>query len=272
MPVTVSSIFIYPVKSLGTIAVDHAEVEHRGLRHDRRRMLIRADGVAVTQRDFPQLALVQPEIDGDRVRLRAPGREPLELNGGLQGGEMVGVSLWGSHCEGMLESDSVHAWFSDYLGSPVRLVRMPESVRRGINPERTKGEGIVSFADGYPLLVAGEASLADLNARLPQPLGMNRFRPNVVVKGTGAFEEDSWARIRIGEVEYFGVKQCDRCLMTTVAPERGEFDGKEPLRTLATFRKFDGQVYFGRYMIPVGPGMARLGDSVEVLETSAPLG
>lgn len=271
MPAKVTSIFVYPVKSLGTIATDSAVVEHRGLRHDRRRMLIRADGVAVTQRDFPKLALVQPEINGEGVRLHAPGRKPLDLDGRPAGETMVGVNVFGSKFDAPLENDSAHAWFSDYLESPVRLVYMPDSVRRAVNPERAKGEGIVSFADGYPLMVLSEASLAELNSRLPEPVRMNRFRPNLVVQGAGAFEEDSWARVRIGGVEYFGVKQCDRCVMTTVSPERGEFDGKEPLRTLSTYRKFDGQVCFGRYMIPASPGGVRVGDPVEVLETSTPL-
>ena len=166
--------------------------------------------------------------------------------------------------------DEVNGWFSDVLDVECRLVTMPETTRRRIPPEFAvnPGEDHVSFADGYPFLLIGEASLAEVNARLETPVPMNRFRPNLVVSGSEAFAEDSWKKIRIGETVFHLVKPCARCVLTTVDQATGVKDGKEPLKTLASFRTFDGKVLFGQNLIAENPGgVVRVGDEVEVLET-----
>ena len=142
---------------------------------------------------------------------------------------------------------------------------MPADTIRPVNPAYGRPGDHVSFADGYPALLASEASLADLNSRLAAPVPMNRFRPNLVVDGTEAFAEDGWSRIRIGEVVFRVVKPCDRCVVTTIDQKTGKA-GKEPLRTLSRYRKKDGKVYFAQNLIPDAPGTLRRGDPVEVLE------
>ncbi|MBK9164216.1 MAG: MOSC domain-containing protein [Acidobacteria bacterium] len=187
----------------------------------------------------------------------------------------------------------MNEWFSEVLGRNCQLVLMPESTERHVSERFDRGDDLVSFADGYPLLLIGEGSLAELNRRIAAnstneadrvPLEMRRFRPNLVVSGTEPFEEDSWARIRVGEAIFRVVKPCARCAITTVDPDRGEFAGKEPLRTLASFRmakdvfpdKLEelgmepNYVLFGENLIPENPGVViRVGDKLEVLETRA---
>ncbi|HMK72199.1 MAG TPA: MOSC domain-containing protein, partial [Myxococcaceae bacterium] len=151
-----------------------------------------------------------------------------------------------------------------YLGQPVRLVHIGTSFQRPLNPDYVPEGGDVGFADGYPLLVLSDASVAELNRRLAEPLPMNRFRPNLVVTGCPAFAEDAWKRIRVGEVVLHIVKPCERCAITTVDQATGE-QGKEPLATLATFRRYGGGVAFGQNAVHQGPGRIRVGDAVELL-------
>jgi uncharacterized protein YcbX len=150
-------------------------------------------------------------------------------------------------------------WFSDFLNEDVRLVYMPDSERRAVNPKRARPNDIVSFADAYPLLLISEASLADLNSRLPQPVEMRRFRPNLVLADCEPFAEDRFTTLSIGEVSFRGVKRCERCSVTTVDPATGE-RGKEPLRTLAQYRLEHGKVWFGMNLIQDGPGELWVGD------------
>jgi uncharacterized protein YcbX len=202
------------------------------------------------------------------------------------------VVVWQSEVAGEVYNGEVSEWFSDALGRSCPLVLMPESSERHVSEQFDRGDDIVSFADGYPLMMLGEGSLAEVNERLHDryrgdeygeklPLPMNRFRPNLVVRGSDPFAEDRWAKIRVGEAIFRVVKPCGRCVMTTVDQARGEFDGKEPLKTMATFRMakdvfpntFEelGQtanaVLFGENLIPENPGATiRVGDEVEVLE------
>jgi len=157
-------------------------------------------------------------------------------------------------------------WFSDLLGSPAKLVYMPDETRRAVNPDYAVGDDVVSFADAYPFLLATEASLQDLNGRLAQPLPMNRFRPNFIVSGATPFAEDAWKIVSIGGSKFHVVKPCSRCVTTTVDQEHGVRAGDEPLRTLATFRRQGNQVYFGQNLIADSPsGKVQLGDAVEII-------
>jgi uncharacterized protein YcbX len=177
------------------------------------------------------------------------------------------VSVWSSHSiKAIDQGDEASEWLSTYLKVPARLVYMPESSIRRVNPEYAVRPGDhVSFADGYPILIASQESLDDLNTRLDAPLPMNRFRPNLVVEGCKPFEEDTWKRIRIGEVELALVKPCSRCEVTTIDQVTAA-RGKEPLKTMATFRRIKGnKVMFGMNVIPVNEGRLRVGDRVEIL-------
>ena len=181
------------------------------------------------------------------------------------------IQLWGDACAGFVAEQPVNQWFSDYLKQPVRLVKYNHGKARPSDPIFSKDGDIVSYADGFPLLVISEASLNDLNSKLEQQnvshVSMTNFRPNLVVAGTTAFEEDQWKKIKIGEVEFDCVKLCSRCVLTTVNPNSGiKSENREPLKTLASYRKMSGGVMFGMNMIPRNSGVIRLGDTLEVLD------
>lgn len=238
----------YPVKSCRGIPVDRARVGARGIDDDRRWMIVDRDGAFVTQREEPRLALVDVALEEGLLRLAAPGTDDVLVPSRLAAGPRVTVRVWRSTVDA-IPHEGASAFFSRFLGREVRAVYMPDDVRRAIDPVFSREGDVVSFADGYPLLAATRASLDDLSARLEVPLSMARFRPNVVVEGSAPWEEDRWAAITIGEVRFRAPKPCDRCSITTIDPATGRI-GKEPLRTLATFRRRDGKVLFGVNLIP----------------------
>jgi uncharacterized protein YcbX len=256
----VSALYVYPVKACRGIRVDSARVVARGFEHDRRYMIVDPGGRFVTQRELPELALVTTSIEAGGIVLRHAGHPECALPFEHDSAEVLEVSVW-SHSGPALRHEPGSAWLSAVLGRPVDLVFMPESHRRAVNPERSRPGDVVSFADGYPFLVISEASLADLNSRLETPLVMERFRPNIVVSGVEPFAEDAWQHVRFGSVRFRGVKRCDRCSVTTVDPDTGVRD-KEPLRTLATYRREDGKVWFGMNLIHDGGGTLAVGDRV----------
>lgn len=263
----VSELNIYPIKSTRRIALDASEVVAAGLPWDRRWMLVDGDGRFITARQNPRLALVETSFEGDHLRVSAAGFETLSLALAAAGGERINVTVWRDSLSAPRVSAQADAWFSRYLGFDCALVRMNDDMVRPVNPDYGRAGDRVSFADGFPLLVIGEASLADLNTRLARPVSMRRFRPNLVVAGGEAYAEDRWRRIRVGEVEFEGVKPCSRCVFTTIDPDTGEKDPElEPLRTLGTYRRRDNAVFFGRNLIPRRTGTLRVGDPVEVLE------
>jgi len=271
MPV-LSSIHVYPLKSASGTAPDEADVERRGLAGDRRWMLVDGDGTFLSQRSHPRLALIDVSTTPHSLRLSAPDQSSIDVPRPAASAATRTVTVWGDAVEAALAAADAHAWCSAFLDADVRLVYMPEAGRRAVDSEyAVQEDDIVSFADGYPLLLTTTASLADLNRRLDAPLPMNRFRPNVVVDGTAAWAEDAWRRIRIGEVTFRAVKPCGRCAVTTTDQQTAA-RGKEPLKTLATFRRGPdtGKVYFGWNLIPEAPGRLRVGDAVEVLERGAP--
>jgi uncharacterized protein YcbX len=173
--------------------------------------------------------------------------------------ERVACQVWDDTVSA-LRHDAASRWFSDYVNDDVSLVFMPESERRHVNPKRARPDDVVSFADAYPLLVLSEASLSDLNARLAHPLEMRRFRPNLVLSECEPFAEDGFKTLSIGAVSFRAVKRCERCAVTLVDPDTGE-RGKEPLRTLATYREDEGKVWFGMNVIQDGFGELRVGDT-----------
>ena len=260
-----SQIHIYPVKSLGGLALSSAQVEPRGLQHDRRWMVVDQDGNFLTQRELPRMATISVAVEPSGLRLTAPGTAPQYVFPSPSGGQTSTVRVWRSVCEALPAGEDADKWLTDFLGVSCRLVYMPEEMRRSVNPDYTAGEGVVSFADGYPLMVIGEASLQDLNTRLEQPVPMNRFRPSLVVSGSLPFAEDDWTKVRIGSALFHAPKPCDRCAMTTIDQTRGEYTGKEPLQTLASYRLKDQKVLFGQFLIPETLGTISVGDAVEAV-------
>lgn len=267
MGMRVSALFIYPVKGCRGIALERAELEARGLRRDRRWLIVDAQRKFVTQRDEPHLALVDVAVDepASALTLSAPGPGALRLPLALRDGGRVRVQIWRDEVEALDGGAEAAQWASALLGAPASMVHMPEATVRPVRPDFARDGDHVSFADAFPVLVATTASLVDLNARLDRPLPMNRFRPNVVVDGCAAWEEDAWVRARLGPVPVRLPKGCDRCVVTTIDQRTAE-RGVEPLRKLATFRKREGKVYFGVNAIPDAGGTIAVGDPVTVLE------
>ena len=265
---TVASLHTYPVKSAGGVAPNTARVEDRGLAGDRRWMLVDANGTFLSQRTHPRLALVGVEVTPEGLRLSAPEQPTLSVPIPGAAAERLPVEVWGDTVEAALAPAAAHAWCAAHLDADVRLVYMPPESRRTVDADyAVHADDILSFADGYPLLLTTMASLADLNTRLDTPLPMDRFRPNVVVSGAEAWAEDTWRRLRIGEVTLRAVKPCGRCAVTTIDQQTAT-RGKEPLTTLAQFRRdpATGKVNFGWNLIPETLGTIRVGDAVEVVE------
>jgi uncharacterized protein YcbX len=260
-----ASIHVYPIKACGGVEVPEWEVDGFGLRHDRRWMVVTPRGQCLTQRDHPRFALVRPEFDGARLVLAAPGMADHRLDPTPLRGEPMSVQVWDDVCTGWLVDPEADAWLSRYLDSQVRLAWMPPVTVRPVDPHYSPEMRRTSFTDGFPFLLVGQASLEELNARLAVPLPMNRFRPNLVVTGAEAFAEDQWRRLRIGGLEFDLVKPCARCMVTTTDQATGE-RGQEPLRTLATYRRVEGEVMFGQNLIHRGQGRLRMADPVEVLQ------
>ncbi len=264
----VAELNIYPIKSTRRIALAESRVLPRGLPWDRRWMLVDDQGRFITARQQSRLATVQSALRDDVLEVSAAGLGVLRLP--LVPAErcMTRVSVWRDSLQAVLAGAAADAWFSEFLGQSCRLVQLTDDLVRGVNPQYGQPGDEVSFADGYPLLLISEASLADLNGRLARPVEMRRFRPNLVVDGELPYAEDGWRRLRVGEVEFAGVKNCSRCIFTTIDPDSGEKDAAgEPLRTLGSYRRRpQGGVYFGQNLIPRSGGVIRVGDPVTVLD------
>lgn len=268
---TVTALYYYPVKSCAGIRLDEAEIVETGLRHDRELMIVESgSNEFLTQRELPRLALIHPYIEGNRVRLEAPGMASLEIEMTLEGWAEPG-KVWKDTVEILDQGAEAADWLSEFLKTPVRLVRMAPGYRRRVNRDfALSPSDHVNFADGYQFLMISEESLADLNRRLPEPLPMNRFRPNIVIGGSGlSFAEDYVRRFRLGSLVFQAVKPCARCAITTTDQATGAV-GKEPLKTLATFRHGPKGAMFGQNLIHENTGVLRLGDAVEVLQLQTP--
>jgi uncharacterized protein YcbX len=261
----VASLHVYPVKSCRGIDVARWDVGPRGLRHDRRFMIVRPSGEFVTQRETPALARVVVRIEAETLVLSAEGRG--EVRVALLPPEIAArrrVRVWKSEVDAVDCGEETTRWLSAAVGEPASLVHMPDDVQRAVSPEHARTGDIVGFADGFPILLTTIASLNDLGARLATPVPMNRFRPNVVVEGCTPWEEDGWRRVRAGAVPMRVAKPCGRCAIVATDQHTGE-RGVEPLRTLASFRAKDGSVLFGQNCIPDSPGVIAVGDPVEIL-------
>ena len=262
MPITLSELHIYPVKSLGGIALEKAAVTERGLEHDRRWMVVDPSGQLLTQREHPKMATVWVDVGAGSLSLAAPDRDTIDVAFDSALAPELRVQVWSSEVDARAISGGADQWLSGHLGTPCRLVHMPDTTRRACNPEFAGADHVVSFADGYPFLVTNEASLADLNKRAGTNLPMKRFRSNLVVRGAQAWAEDNWKEFTIGEVRFKAAKPCGRCQVTTTDQATGEVRGPEPLATLSTFRDSQFGVLFGVNLIALTGGVIRTGDRV----------
>ena len=260
----VASLHRYPIKGCRGHALDAAVLDALGFERDRRLMLIDPSGRFVSQREEPLLATLDPELDGNRLTVRAAGAKPLALEID-PGGRTVEVSVWGHEFQAVDQGERAAEWFSDAVGSGLRLVWYGPSSRRLINPTYSpRADAETAFTDGYPVLVVQQASLEDLNARLAEPIPMARFRPNIVVGGGTAWDEDAWKVLRVGTMIFDAVKPCARCLVTTTDQRTGaRHPHQEPLRTLASFRTLPALgAIFGQNLVMRSPGTLSVGDAV----------
>ena len=265
----------FPVKSCRGESVGSAVVEPWGLRGDRRWMVVDEHGAAITAREANRLVLLDPEITPYGLRVTAPDLPALDVSTPDPVAQTP-VSLWSSRLDAVPAGAEADAWFSKALDRSVHLVHLDDPRKRPTSPAYSEPGDRVSFADGYPLLLATEESLAAVNDEVTvsghDPLPMTRFRPNVVVGGVEAWAEDDWRRIRIGDAVFRAVKGCARCVITTIDPDTAVRD-KEPIASLARVRRWDGATWFGINLVPDTYDVTiRVGDEFEVLEAVPPGG
>ena len=261
----VSQLFIYPIKSLGGISVSNAVVTDRGFQYDRRWMLVDKNKEFMTQREFAEMALLQTELleDGLKVYHKQKGTViviPFEPEG-----EITTVQVWSDRCKAVIVDEKINEWFSDMLKRSCQLVYMPGTTKRRVDGRYAFNKEITNFSDGYPFMTIGQSSLDDLNSRLEEKLPINRFRPNIVFTGGIAFEEDTWAHFTLNDINFFGVKLCSRCVITTINQDTIK-KSKEPLKTLATYRQKNHKIYFGQNLLHHGEGIIHVGDEIKLVE------
>ena len=259
-----SGITIYPVKSCAGINLDRVTLDRFGPVGDRRWLIVDERGRFITQRDQALMAVIRVEQLQGGIRLRL---EDSSIDSAIPGTDApeLRVSIWGDSVRAVLADSGAGEWLSAQLGQPCRLVYMPETCQRLVDGLYARDGETVSFADGFPLLLISQASLDDLNGRLENPVPMNRFRPNLVVSGCDRFAEDSWHRIRIGDVEFDVAKPCSRCVIPSIDQATAKRDGQIN-RVLASYRRVNGQVMFGQNLLYQRVGSLSVGDSVEVLD------
>ncbi|MEO5563163.1 MAG: MOSC N-terminal beta barrel domain-containing protein [Chitinophagaceae bacterium] len=270
----ISRLFVYPIKSLGGISVPSALLTDRGFQYDRRWMLVDEQNQFMTQREYPQMALLQTDITSEGIsifhkndiheRILVPFWCPSDIK--------LTVQVWDDYCEAVFVSREIDQWLSKRLDVTCRLVFMPDDSLRKVDPKYAVRENnYTSLSDGYPILLLSQSSLDDLNSRLDKPLPMNRFRPNMVIMGANPYEEDEMADFMIRGVHFYGVKLCGRCVMTTINQESLE-KGKEPLKTLSTYRQKENSIKFGQNVIYSTTGISlKTGDRIEIIQRKAKL-
>ena len=260
----ITELNIYPVKSLGGISLQSSRLTPKGLLFDRNWMLIDENGKFMTQRQYPEMALVDTKIEnGELIFFHQKTKQTASIPIMKNYGVTLNTKVWSNFCE-VQKVEGIGEWFSKELGLRCHLVFFPT------NNIRTKetGNGIIqnltSLSDKSPVLITNEASLAELNSRLDEPIPMNRFRGNIKVAGTKAFEEDEWQSVKIGDAIFKTVEICGRCKLINVNHLTGE-PTQEPLPTLSTYRKMDREIKFGMRMsceVKNADTVIRLGDTV----------
>lgn len=266
MPV-LSAINIFPVKSARGLSPGYANLVDRGLEYDRRWMMVDPGGQFLTQRQLPRMSLLATTIEGNELILSFPGHSPFRCTLNPGGEALMPVRVWNDEVIAARPFPAADQWLSTALETEIHFVFMTDESNRQVDISFARHGDITSFSDGFPLLLITQSSLDDLNRRLASPVPMLRFRPNLVIKGCDAYAEDGWKRIRIGDIEFDVVKPCSRCVIPTIDITTGiRATDAEPLRTLASYRRSEGKVYFGQNLIHRGRGQISVGDNVEVLE------
>ena len=255
-----SEIRIYPVKSLGGVRVTKSRVMEKGLEWDRRFMLVDDENRFISQRTLPVLSLFTVHLDASGIVVTFRG-DTITIPITINEGSIKSAVIWDDQVNVFPAGSRYDEWFSEHTQADCRLMYFPESNARAVDPNFQIANEHVSLADGFPFLLIGESSLHDLNGRLEEPVPMSRFRPNLVITGADPYEEDRWKEFSIGRSRFMAVKQCSRCITTTVDHSTGTH-GKEPLKTLNTYRMQQGKVYFGQNLIALDHFEIMEGDAV----------
>ena len=268
---TVSELFIYPIKSLGGISVASAMVTDRGFQCDRRWMLVDGNNHFLTQREFAAMALLQVELTagGLKVHHKKNIQSQIIIPAFPKTNEKANVEIFGESCEARFVNKIADEWFSEMLSLKCRLVYMPGSTKRSVDNRYAFNKEITSLSDAFPFLIIGQSSLNDLNSRLAKPLPVNRFRPNIVFTGGEPFDEDVMEHFTINHINFYGVKLSVRCVITTINQDNAD-KGKEPLKTLAAYRMKNNKIYFGQNLLHNGEGTISVGDTIEIIKVNAP--
>jgi len=265
----VSELYIYPIKSLPGIALTKAMVTDRGFEHDRRWMLVDENNRFISQREFAQMTQLKVAIENDNLVIRHKFKNQhfsIPLNPPAAA-EWTAVTIWDDTCDAQFVSNEADVWFSDMLGINCRLVYMPNQSKRQVDERYAPKDNVTSFSDAYPFLMIGQASLNDLNNRLIEAVPIDRFRPNIVFTGGEPFEEDLIAHFKIGDLNFYGVKLCARCVVITINQENGT-KAKEPTKTLASYRSKNKKIYFGQNLIHTGEGAVSIGDKLNIISSN----
>ena len=262
--IKLSEIAIYPIKSTAQLSLPEAQMGPFGFDMDRRWMLIDETGTMLTQRKHPRMCLINAQPEGNQLLVGAAGMPPLSV-ARQNTSNLIKATVWDDTCNAYDCGKEAADWFSAFLNTPVRLVEFPENEVRQVDLEYANKGDITAFSDGFPYLLISQASLDDLNQRLQTAVEMKRFRPNLVVQGNAAFEEDNWKKIRIGSVIFRLVKPCSRCSIPSIDPQTAERSA-EVVRTLAEYRMQDNKILFGQNLIAESTGQLQLGMEIEVLE------
>ncbi|MFK7732586.1 MAG: MOSC domain-containing protein [Pseudomonadales bacterium] len=257
--VTISELTIYPVKSCAGVSVDSVALDRFGPENDRRWLVVDEAGVQITQRELPVMALIQPSITASGLQFKYRDQQ-IDVSTPHQGAPRA-VQVWADRVQALDAGTVASEFFSSVLQCSARLMWMPDTTERKVDPHYAQHGETVSFADGFPLLLISQASLDDLNTRLDQPVPMNRFRPNVVVQGCEAYAEDSWSTLISDQLEFQIAKPCSRCVMPSINQRTSEKDS-HILRALASYRRgSDGRIYFGQNLLYQMNGQLSVGDT-----------
>lgn len=262
----ISELWVYPIKSLGGVSLREAQLTARGLQWDRRWMLLDMEGNFLTQRQHPKMALLQVSLHDYRLEVThrhknlAPLQIPLQIE---DTGEHVQAPIWDDSTLAWYVGHGYDQWFSEALEMPCRLVYMPDESERTATGKWSGRQQKVSFADSYPILLISQSSLDDLNSRLRETIPMDRFRPNIVVRGSAPFAEDKWHEFWVGDLHFWAEKPCARCTLITIDQLTAE-KGKEPLQTLSRYRRLGSKVLFGQNILCDTAGVLHIGDELAV--------
>ena len=268
MPI-LSQIIIYPIKSLAGVYVNQWPLTKTGLLYDRCWMLVDTQGEFLSQRRLAKMALIKTEIRDHQLWLTAAGYTAISMPLTPPNGELIAINVWEYSGFGQTVSAELDQWFSRVLNHPCRLVYHPENQIRPVDPAYAFSSDQTAYSDGFPLLIASEASLADFNHKSGLNIDMRRFRTNLVVSECSSYAEDSWRTIRINNINFRLPKPCSRCAIPGIDPDKGESQ-KTVLSALAEWRQYNNKVYFGQNLIHDSLGILNLGDQIEILSQAEP--